>query len=212
MEINNKIDHTVLKAQTSVKDVEHLCQEALQHQFCAVCVPPYFVGQAKQFLQGSDVKVATVIGFPYGYASTLAKVEEIKRAIEIGADELDIVINIGALKSEDWNLVSSDMERVVTAIRLKGKVSKVIIESSLLNQSELARMVEICNKINPDFVKTSTGLQGGATEEVIRFLRTKLKAEIKIKASGGIRNNAAATAMLAAGADRLGTSNGVALL
>ncbi|PHI19021.1 deoxyribose-phosphate aldolase [Lewinellaceae bacterium SD302] len=212
MEINKTIDHTVLKPQTSSTDVEKICVEARQHEFCAVCVPPYFVGRAKQFLQGSDVLVATVIGFPYGYAGTMAKVEEVKRAVEEGADELDIVINLGALKSGDWPQVKSDIERVVTAIRLKGKVSKVIIESSLLSQSELARMVQICNEINPDFVKTSTGTQGGATEEVLRYLRANLKAGIKIKASGGIRDNSTARAMLSAGADRLGTSSGVALL
>lgn len=212
MEINKTIDHTVLRAQTSAQEVQQLCSEALTHQFCAVCVPPYFVSHAKQALQGSSVKVATVIGFPYGYAGTMAKVEEIKRAVEEGADELDIVINLGAVKSGDWQQVKSDIDRVVTSVRLKGKLSKVIIETTLLNQAELAKMIMICNDANPDFVKTSTGTQGGATEGVVRYLRANLKPEIRIKASGGIRDKAAALAMLNAGADRLGTSSGPKLL
>lgn len=212
MKINKTIDHTVLKAQTSATDVDRLCAEAVFHNFQAVCVPPYFVSRAKQQVHGSDVKIATVIGFPYGYAGTMAKMEEIKRAVEEGADELDIVINLGALKSGDWTQVKSDIDRVVTAVRLKGKISKVIIESSILNDGELSRIVQICNDINPDFVKTSTGTQGGATENVIRYLRANLKPEIKIKASGGIRSHADATLMLTAGADRLGTSRGPDLL
>lgn len=212
MEVNKTIDHTVLKAQTSAEDVDRICQEALKHQFCAVCVPPYYVGRAKQLVQDKGIKVATVIGFPYGYAGTMAKVEEIKRAVEEGADELDIVINLGALKSGDWMNVKSDIDRVVTAVRLRGKVSKIIIESSILNQDELSKLVSLCNEITPDFVKTSTGTQGGATEGVVRFLRNSLKPEIKIKASGGIRNRQDAEKMLAAGADRLGTSSGPALL
>lgn len=212
MEINKTIDHTTLKAQTTAADVERLCQEALQYQFCAVCIPPFYVGQAKNLVQAQGVKVATVIGFPYGYAGTMAKVEEIKRAVEEGADELDIVINIGALKSGNWVFVKSDIDRVTTAVRLRGKTSKIIIESSLLTQEELSKVVGICNDITPDFVKTSTGIQGGATEGVVRFLRDNLKSEIKIKASGGIRSRQDANKMLIAGADRLGTSSGPALL
>lgn len=212
MNIKTTIDHTILHAQTSASEVKTICAEALQHEFCAVCVPPYFVGMAKQELLGSQVKVATVIGFPYGYAGTMAKVEEIKRAVEEGADELDIVINLGALKSGDWSQVKSDIDRVVTSVRLKGKVSKIIIESAILEESELARIIDICNDANPDFVKTSTGTQGGATEGIIRYLRNNLKPEIKIKASGGIRTRQMAEAMIQAGADRIGTSRGPALL
>lgn len=212
MNIKATIDHTVLHAQTNARDVKKICAEAIQYEFYAVCVPPYFVGMAKHELQGSTVKVATVIGFPYGYAGTMAKVEEIKRAVEEGADELDIVINLGALKSGDWAQVKSDIDRVVTSVRLRGKVSKVIIESALLEESELARIVNVCNEVNPDFVKTSTGTQGGATEGIIRYLRNNLKPDIKIKASGGIRDRQTAEALIQAGADRIGTSRGPELL
>ncbi|MEL6140420.1 MAG: deoxyribose-phosphate aldolase, partial [Bacteroidota bacterium] len=173
--MNKTIDHTLLGPQTNATAISRLCSEAKEYNFCAVCVPPYFVSQAKQELQGTEVKVATVVGFPHGFAATMAKVEEIKRAVDEGVDEIDAVINLNALKSGDWNHVSSDIDRMVTAVRLRGKVLKLIVESSLLDEDELARVCDICNEVSPDYVKTSTGLQGGATEDVIRFLRQHLK-------------------------------------
>lgn len=211
MEVKKTIDHTLLQPTTSAIQVQQLCSEAKTHGFYAVCIPPYFVGLAKQELAGSDVKIATAIGFPYGYATTMAKVEEIKRAVEEGVDELDVVINLGALKSGNWNNVSADIDRMVTAVRLRGRVIKVIIESSVLTPDELAKVIEICNTYKPDFVKTSTGLQGGATEEVLHQIRQLLHPDVKIKASGGIRDLSSAARMLAAGANRLGTSSGVAI-
>ena len=212
MDLNKTIDHTLLKPHTDATAISRLCKEAIDYQFRAVCVPPYFVSLAKQELQGSEVKLATVVGFPHGFAATMAKVEEIKRATDEGVDEIDAVINLNALKSGDWNHVFSDIDRMVTAVRLRGKVLKIIIESSLLNEAELARVCDICNEVSPDFVKTSTGLQGGATEEVVRYLRHRLKPEIKIKASGGIRDAKAAQALLQAGAERIGTSSGIAII
>lgn len=212
MELNKTIDHTLLKPQTTAEEVKRLCREARDNNFCAVCVPPYFVSLAKQELHGCSVKVATVIGFPYGFAATMAKVAEITRAVEEGADELDVVISLGALRSGDWNHVSADIDRMVTAIRLKGKVSKVIIETSLLNEHEITELCKICNSVKPDFVKTSTGTQGGATQSAVKTLRQHLKPEIKIKASGGIRDTRTAQAMLAAGADRIGTSSGLSIV
>lgn len=209
MNIKKTIDHTLLKPTTSANEVRQLCSEAKKYGFYAVCIPPYFVSLAKQELAASDVKIATVIGFPYGYATTMAKVEEIKRAVEEGVDELDVLINLGALRSGDWNSLSADIDRMVTAVRLRGRIIKVIVESSVLSQEELGKVIEICNTFKPDFVKTSTGLQGGATEEIIRQIRALLHHDIKIKASGGIRDLTTAQRMLQAGANRIGTSNGV---
>lgn len=212
MDINKIIDHTLLQPDTPVSEIKRLCREAKENEFCAVCVPPMYVVTAKQELQGSSVRVATVIGFPYGYASTMAKVEDIKRAIEEGADEVDVVINLGAVKSGQWNVVSADVDRMVTAIRLRGKQIKVIVETALLSDAELEKICEICNQAKPDFVKTSTGTRGGATEFHVRSLRRQLDPEIKIKASGGIRNYDVAKQMIDAGADRIGTSSGLAIV
>lgn len=212
MDIKKTIDHTLLKPATSATEIQRLCLEAKEQGFYAVCIPPYFVTLAKQELAGSEVKIATVIGFPHGYATMMAKVEEIKRAVEEGVDELDVVINLGALRSGNWNNVSADIDRMVTAVRLRGKVIKVIIETSILSSEELRKVCEICNKVKPDFVKTSTGLQGGATDEAVRQLRQLLHPDIKIKASGGIRNLDTAQRMLLAGADRLGTSSAMAIV
>ncbi len=209
--MNELIDHTYLSPLCAISDIDRLCQEARDHQLYAVCVPPFFVSRAVQQLQGTPVKVATVIAFPYGYAETLVKVAETRRALDEGADELDIVINLSALKSGDWSYVRDDIDRVVTTARLKGKVSKLIIEISVLNAEERGRIVKICNDLRPDFVKTSTGTQGGATVGDVTYLRAQLHPEIRIKASGGIRTAAAARALIEAGANRIGTSSGVAV-
>ena len=205
------IDHTYLNPLCAVSDIDRLCREAREHQLYAVCVPPFFVSRAVQQLQGSKVRVATVIAFPYGYAETLVKVAETRRALDAGADELDVVINLAAVKSSDWAYVRDDIDRVVTTARLKGKVSKLIIEIGVLNVEERNRVIQICNDLRPDFVKTSTGTQGGATVDDVAYLRDRLHPEIRIKASGGIRTPAAARALLEAGANRIGTSSGVAV-
>ena len=212
MNINQKIDHTLLRPDTSAVGIEKLCQEAIEHDFFAVCVPPYFVSQAVQELQSSTVKVATVIAFPYGFTPTLAKVEEIRRGIDEGADEFDVVINLGALKSGHWNEFRSDLDRIVMAVNLRNKTSKIIIEITQLSPKELRQVCQICNDIEPTFVKTSTGLMGGATVDHMQYLRASLKPSIKLKASGGIRTKADAEALIAAGADRLGTSAGPKLI
>lgn len=182
------------------------------HGFAAVCVPPYFVGRAKKMLQGGEVKVATVVAFPFGYAETPIKVQEIRRVMEEGADEVDIVINLAAVKSGDWAYVRNDITQATTAVRLKGKVSKILIEAGSLSAGELAEVVQICNQAKPHFVKTSTGTREPARVEDVRYLRDHLLPEIKIKASGGIRTPEAARALIEAGADRLGSSSGTALL
>lgn len=193
-------------------DIDRLCQEAVAHAFYAVCVPPIYVARAVKALQHTEVKVATVIAYPYGYAETPVKVQEIRRALDEGADEVDIVVNLAAVKSGEWNYVRQDLTSVVTTTRLKGRVSKIIVEMSELTPAEQRMICDICNEVKPTFVKTSTGTRGGATVTDVRFLREHLAPEIKIKASGGIRDQRSAAALLDAGADRLGTSSGMSLL
>ncbi|MCP9237665.1 deoxyribose-phosphate aldolase [Lewinella sp. JB7] len=210
--MNQIIDHTFLSPQATAADIKRLCREATEQGFHAVCIPPFFVSRAMVELQDSPVKVATVIGFPYGYSETPIKVAEARRCIEEGADELDIVINVSAVKSGEWNYVKTEIEQMATTVRLKGKVCKLILEMGVLTEEEQERLVEMCNAVRPNFVKTSSGTQGGATVEQVRFLRAKLHPEIKIKASGGIRSAEDARALVEAGADRIGTSSGLAIV
>lgn len=211
--LNQLIDHTLLGPLSTEADVQRLCAEADEHGFPAVCVPPYFVSRAVAALQpGSAVKVATVIGYPYGYSETPIKVAEARRCIEEGADELDAVINLAALKSGNWSYVKTEIEQLATTLRLKGKVYKLTLEVSVLSEEELDRLIEICNQVRPDFVKTSTGTQGGATVAQVRYLRAKLQAEIKIKASGGIRTAEDARSLVEAGADRIGSSSAMSII
>ena len=212
MEIEKYIDHSLLKANILRSDVELLCKEAIEHQFAAVCITPYFVSQAAKMLEDHPINVATVIGFPLGFESTTAKVEEIKRALDMGVDELDVVVNIAAVKNADWNFVKNDIETVTRACHMKGKVLKVIFETSLLEYEELEKLCEFCTELEVDYVKTSTGFEGGASVQIVRKMRELLPKEIKIKASGGIRNYKDAFDLIKAGADRLGTSSGTEIL
>lgn len=206
------IDHTILRVDCRMEEIKKLCEEAITLNFASICIPPYFVKETARYLEHSRVKVATVIGFPYGYSATPAKVEEIKRAINEGADEVDVVINICALKEGKWNYVKNDIESMTLAAHLKGKVIKVIFETSLLSQEEILKLCDICGQLGVNFVKTSTGVNGeGATVEIVDFLRKNLPKEVKIKASGGIRTIEQAQALVDAGATRLGTSAGVAI-
>ncbi len=210
--MNNLIDHTYLAPDCTSTTVDRLCAEAIANGFYAVCIPPFFVGQAARALSGSSVKLATVVAYPYGYAETAVKVQEIRRAMDEGVDELDIVINLAAVRSKDWAYVVQDLTVVATTVRLRGKVSKIIIEMSELTEAEKERILTICNDIKPSFVKTSTGTKGGATVEDISYLRANLHPDIKIKASGGIRDKQRAQALVDAGADRIGTSSGLAIV
>ena len=211
--LSDYIDHTTLKASTRLRDIEKLCQEAKEHNFFAVCIPPYFVRNATRFLKESKVKVATVIGFPMGYSATPSKAAEIHKAIDDGADEIDVVINLSAVKSRDWSYVKNDIETMTVAAQMKGKSIKVILETATLNQKEIKKLCEICVVAGVNFVKTSTGFNGdGASVEVVEFLRKNLPDTIKIKASGGIRSAKKAQKMINAGADRIGTSSGVKIV
>ena len=209
MNLASKIDHTLLRADTSEKEIKKLCAEAKEFGFAAVCVPPYFVRKCKLWLNGTNVKVATVAGFPLGYAHIPAKVEEARRAIDEGADEVDMVINLIALKAGDWNYLKNELTSVATIVQLRGGKLKVILETGLLNEKEIITACELCSEMNVDFVKTSTGFTGsGATVELIKLLRANLPKRVKIKASGGIRNKEFAIQLVEAGADRIGTSSG----
>jgi len=212
MEVEKYIDHSLLKANILRSDIELLCNEAIEHKFAAICIPPYFISQAAKILEEQPVNIATVIGFPLGFESTTSKVEEIKRALDMGADELDVVVNIGAVKDGDWKFVRNDIETVTRASHMKGKTVKIILETSLLEAEELEKLCEICADLEVDYVKTSTGFEGGATVDVVKKMRALLPKEIKIKASGGIRNFKDALALIEAGADRLGTSSGTVII
>ena len=213
MNLARYIDHTILKPDCTLAEVKKCCEEALRHQFAAVCVPPFYVKDAASLLEKSVVKIATVVGFPMGYAATASKVEEIKRAIDEGSDELDAVINLCAVKSGNWNHLRNEIETLTTACHMKGKVLKLILETGLLTEAEMLKLCKISGEVGVDFVKTSTGVNGpGASAEVVRFLRNNLPAEIKIKASGGIRDRHFAKELVSCGADRIGSSSGVSIV
>lgn len=214
-EIARYIDHTNLKPYATKEDIIKLCDEAIQYGFYAVCVNPYRVKLAKDYLsgKGADVKVASVIGFPLGATPTEVKVFEAKKALDDGADELDMVINIGALKDGDYEYVKRDIEEVVKVAHEKGAKVKVIIETCYLTDEEKVKACELAKEAGADFVKTSTGFgSGGATVEDVRLMRKVVGPEMGVKASGGIRTYEQAVAMIEAGANRIGTSSGVKIV
>ncbi len=213
MNIASYIDHTVLKPTTIVADIEKLCAEAVSNHFAAVCVPPLFVKKAKALTQGSKVKVATVIGFPFGYSAIEAKLAEIVLAIVDGADELDVVINISAIKNDDWQYLAKEINNIMPIIRKSEKVIKVIIESGILTNEEIIRCCDIYGAAGVDFMKTSTGYaEKGASVEAVLLMRKHLADAIKIKASGGIKNYTFAVELIAAGASRLGCSSSIQIV
>ncbi|MGE5576806.1 MAG: deoxyribose-phosphate aldolase [Syntrophothermus sp.] len=205
------IDHTLLKPDATFEAISKLCEEADEYGFASVCVNPCNVALAAHLLEESDVKVCTVIGFPLGASTTVVKVLETRDAIANGASEVDTVINIGALKSQDYGLVLKDIQAVVEAAG--EAVVKVIIETALLTREEKVKASLLAQQAGADFVKTSTGFaSGGATVEDIKLIRETVGPEMGIKASGGIRDKAAAQAMVKAGATRIGASASVAIV
>jgi deoxyribose-phosphate aldolase len=210
--LSNLIDHTLLKPDATRAEVEVLCREAAQFCFASVCVNPNWVPLCREMLRGSGVKVCTVVGFPLGAHSPDVKAYEARRAVEQGAEEVDMVINIGALKSRDYALVEQDIRGVVQAVG-KDTVVKVILETSLLSRDEKVMGASLSKAAGADFVKTSTGFAGGgATVEDVRLLRDTVGPEIGVKASGGIRTQEDAKAMVAAGATRIGASAGIKIV
>ena len=228
--ISSYIDHTVLKPTTTHMDVKKICEEAVQYGFAAVCIPPTLltitrrelaIAMESSITEKDDdrversplVKVATVIGFPFGYAVPKAKLAETEQALTDGADELDVVINLIAVKDGDWSFLADEISLITDTIHARRKVIKVIIESGILTDEEIIRCCELYSQAGVDFVKTSTGYaERSATPEAVRLMRQHLPAHVKIKASGGIRTYDFARQLIEAGADRLGCSASVAIV
>ena len=204
------IDHTILKPTTTEAEVKTLCEQAAQYNFAAVCVPPVYVRRARKFLHRTEVKVATVIGFPLGYNEMEVKALEIADAIDDGADELDMVQNLTAVKNADWGCLEKEIIAALVPIHQSGKKIKIIVESGLLTDEELIKCCSIYGQFNVDFLKTSTGFaETGATVHAVQLMRANLPEKIAIKASGGIRNFAFAKELIDAGATRIGCSASV---
>lgn len=207
------IDHTILREDTTISDIRQVCEEAKTYSFAAVCIPPTYVRDAASQLEGSEVKLATVIGFPFGYHLPMVKTTEAELAIMSGATELDMVANIGAIKSNNWWLLETEIREVLEVVKLRGCKLKVIIESGILTPDELKQCCELYGRFNIDFLKTSTGFTAtGATVAAVRTMRELLPAHIAIKASGGIRSWAFAKELIEAGATRIGCSASVQIM
>lgn len=204
------IEHTALASTTTSRDVDRLCDEALHHGFAGVCVATCRLAQVRRRLEGRETLAVAVVGFPLGSSTTATKAFETGEAVRLGADEIDMVVSLGRLKEGDWLGVERDIRAVVEAAR--GHPVKAILETAVLDADETRRAALAAKHAGAAFVKTSTGFgPGGATVEAVRLLRETVGAELGVKASGGIRTLEAARALLAAGADRLGTSSGVAI-
>ncbi len=211
MELNSYIDYTNLKAIATTADIKKLCDEAIKYHFSTVCVNPCYVKIAKSYLENSTVNVCTVIGFPLGANTINTKEFEAIDAINNGADEIDMVVNIGALKNKDYDYVKKEIENIRDAI--DGKILKVIIETCYLTKEEIKKMTEICNETFVNFIKTSTGFgTRGASVEDIEIINENKNDLLEIKASGGIRNLEDAEKFINLGVTRIGTSNGVEIM
>ncbi|MCX2837755.1 deoxyribose-phosphate aldolase [Salinimicrobium sp. MT39] len=211
MEINRYIDHTILKATATSEDIVELCKEAKEYNFFSVCVNSGFVPLAKKELEGTDVKVCTVVGFPLGAMSTAAKVFETQQALKDGAEEVDMVINIGELKSKNFKQVEEEIAEIKKTVG--DKVLKVIIETCYLTPQEIVLASEIAVKAKADFVKTSTGFgNDGARLENIELMKKAVEGKAKLKASGGIKNLDTTLSFIEAGVERIGTSSGISIV
>ena len=208
------IDHTLLRPDASRDHILNLCSEAKQYQFAAVCVPPCYIRTAADALADfPEIKIASVIGFPLGYSLTDVKFFETHKSLAHGASEIDMVINVAAFKSGHFSEVRDEIEQLTTLCNFKNAIMKVIVETALLTEAELVQICEMCADANVDYVKTSTGFASrGASVKDVEIMRANLPEHIKIKASGGIKTREFALELIAAGADRIGTSSGVALM
>ena len=211
MNYNKMIDHTVLKADTPLETGKRICDEAMEYGFASVCINPCHVAYCADYLKDSDVNVCTVIGFPLGANTSAVKAFETKDAIANGADEIDMVMNIGALKDKNYDLVRDDVKAVVEAAN--GTLVKVILETCLLTEDEIKKACELCVEAKADYVKTSTGFSTrGATIEDVRIMKEAVHGKAKVKAAGGVRTPEDMVKIVAAGADRIGTSAGCSLV
>ena len=213
MNIASYIDHTLLKPTATLPEIENLCRQAIEYDFAAVCVPPLYVKKAAAIVAPSKVNTATVIGFPFGYSAIEAKVAEIVLAIVDGANELDMVINISAIKNNDWAFIGNEINTIMPIVKNRGTIIKVIIESGVLTDDEIIKCCDIYGAAGVDFVKTSTGYaEKGATVHAVQLMRTHLSDAVKIKASGGIKTYAFARELITAGASRLGCSSSIQIV
>lgn len=211
MELNDYIEHTNLNNTATFEDIEKLCKEAIKYHFRTVCVHPFYVGIVKEYLKKTNISVCTVVGFPLGMNTTQVKQYEAIDAIDKGADEIDMVINVAALKNKDYDYIKKEIEEIRDAIG--GKTLKVIIESSLLTDEEIIKMTKICNETFVNFVKTSTGFNGNvATKEAVKLINDNKEEYIEIKASGGIDSLSKMENMINNGATKIGTSHGVKIM
>lgn len=212
MKLEKFIDHTILKPQTGEKDVLRVCEEARKYNFASVCINPFYTSLVKNALEGTDVKTCVVVGFPLGANTKEVKAFETEEVIKMGADEVDMVINVGALKDEKYDVVKEDIEAVVAAAKGKALV-KVILETCLLTDAEKVKACEIAKAVGADFVKTSTGFStGGATVEDIKLMRETVGPNMGVKASGAVRTKEDAEAVVSAGASRIGASSSIAIV
>ncbi len=207
-------DHTALKADLTEQQVETLVKEALEYQFASVCLPPYYIELAKNLLGNNQkVKLCTVIGFPLGYETTDSKVFAVKQAINFGAEEIDVVINIAAIKNGGWPYIDNELEKLADACHEAGKILKIIFETCYLADHEVEKLAELCAKNRVDYVKTSTGFgTAGATVHHIELMKKGIAGQCKIKASGGIRTWEDAERMIQAGVHRIGASASVGII
>lgn len=213
MKLNTYIDHTLLKPEATESDIERICAEAKEFNFKAVCINPCFVKLASKLLFGTEVSVCTVIGFPLGANHGQTKVFETTHAISDGADEIDMVVNIGDVKNGNFSKVGREIEEILVECKKNNKVLKVIFETCLLSNQEITKLCEICKDLQVDFVKTSTGFStGGATEEVVKLMKDTVGPNVGVKASGGVRSKEDAFKMIKAGATRIGASSGVKIM
>lgn len=207
-DLSKLIEHTLLKPDCAATDAKRMVEEAQKHKFAAVCIPPLFCRDARRILgENSQTRLVTVAGFPMGYSSIAAKSEEIKRAVDEGADDIDAVANLAAVKSGNWSHVSNDIESMVRATHLRGRQFKLILECGLLTHDEIRQLCQLAKEFGANYVKTGTGFHGHpATPEMVQTLRKLAPQGLKIKAAGGIRTRIQAEALIQAGADRIGTS------
>lgn len=210
MQINKYIEHTNLKNTATLKDIETLCNEAIKYDFAAVCVYPYYVALAKELLKDTNIEVCTVVGFPSGMSTREAKVYEAIDAVEKGADMIDMVVNVAAIKNKDYEYIKDEIEEIRDAI--DGKVLKVIIETNLLTDREIVKMTNICNECYVNYIKTCTGFTGGVNIEHVDIINKHKNDLVEIKASGGVKTKEDLIAMIDAGATRIGTSHGVEIM
>lgn len=209
--IHQFIDHTLLKPLATKEDIEHLCKEAKEYRFATVCIPGCYVSKAKEILGDTSVQVCTVVGFPLGYNSTAAKSAEAKSAIEAGADEIDMVINQSWLKSKAYNEIHQDINSVKIACH--HSTLKVILETAHLTDEEITKTSKIAEEAGADYIKTSTGFgEGGASFNAVKLMKKAISSNMKIKASGGIKDYQTAKKYIDLGVSRIGTSSGIAIM